>query len=472
MASPSRSLLLFLRLLLCFLLPASISAATLTFSLSPLAQYPPFPSSDPHVLLNELSASSRSRALHLRRSKQNSTAAKASESLVDAPLYSHSYGGYSITLGFGTPPQSIPLVFDTGSSLVWLPCTSRYSCSGCNFPDVSLIPAFIPRLSSSARIVGCSNPKCSWLDGRDPASRCGHCASRASCTCPPYIFQYGSGSTGGILLTETVTFPKRMTKAGVLIGCSVASMRQPAGIAGFGRDRESLPTQLGARRFSYCLQSRNFDDTQVSSELILETGPGQSGQKSAGASYTDLLRNPDKSNAAYQEFYYILLRRITIGDKHLKLPYKYSKPRLDGSGGTIIDSGSTFTFMERPIFDLVAREIEAQMHGYRRSVEAETKTGLQRCFKVSGTGKVRFPELLLHFKGGAEVALPPENYFALIGNTDVVCLTVVTDDGAGPELGSGGPAVILGSFQQQNLYVEYDLENERIGFRRQKCGKQ
>ncbi|KAI4369114.1 hypothetical protein MLD38_017599 [Melastoma candidum] len=93
-------------------------------------------------------------------------------------------------------------------------------------------------------------------------------------------------------------------------------MRQPAGIAGFGRAKESLPAQLGARRFSYCLQSRKFDDTPVSSKLVLETGPGRSGQKSAGASYTPLLRNPAKSIAAFQEFYYILLRKVVVGSKH------------------------------------------------------------------------------------------------------------------------------------------------------------
>ena len=50
------------------------------------------------------------------------------------------------------------------------------------------------------------------------------------------------------------------------------------------------------------------------------------------------------------------------------------------------------------------------------------------------------------------------------------CLTIVSDDVAG-QGGAVGPAVILGNYQQQNFYVECDLENERFGFRSQSCQK-
>ncbi|KAI4369115.1 hypothetical protein MLD38_017600 [Melastoma candidum] len=93
--------------------------------------------------------------------------------------------------------------------------------------------------------------------------------------------------------------------------------------------------------------------------------------------------------------------------------------------------------MEKPVFEMVAKEIEAQMREYRRSIETETKTGLQPCFNISGTKK---------------------------GDAGDICFTVVTNDGTGSEsVGISGPAIILGSFQQQNFYVEYDLENERLG---------
>ncbi|KAI7984076.1 hypothetical protein LOK49_LG15G01993 [Camellia lanceoleosa] len=45
--------------------------------------------------------------------------------------------------------------------------------------------------------------------------------------------------------------------------------------------------------------------------------------------------------------------------------------------------------------------------------------GLKLCFNVSGTKKVKLPEMALHFKGGAKVALLLENYFVLTGDTAV-----------------------------------------------------
>ena len=76
---------------------------------------------------------------------------------------------------------------------------------------------------------------------------------------------------------------------------------------------------------------------------------------------------------------------------------------------------------------------------------------------------------MLHFKGGAELVPPPENYFVFAGKTGAVCLAVVTDEGFGAAAGSIGPSIILGNFQMQNFYVEYDLKNERFGFRKQTC---
>lgn len=143
--------------------------------------------------------------------------------------------------------------------------------------------------------------------------------------------------------------------------------------------------------------------------------------------------------------------------------------REGGGGGTIVDSGSTFTFMERAVHDLVAGEFTSQMKGYKRAYDVENRTGLLPCFDLSGEKKsVSFPELIFQFKGGAKMEQPLSNYFSLVGDGDVACLTVVTSGGLGPD-SSGGPAIILGNYQQMNFHVEYDLKNNRFGFKRQNC---
>ncbi|KAG6433876.1 hypothetical protein SASPL_105495 [Salvia splendens] len=308
---------------------------------------------------------------------------------------------------------------DTGSSLLWFPCTRRYSC---NFADIDPadITTFITKSSSSAKILGCRNPKCKWIFPNLRCSQCGLNQTRTHCTqpCPPYIIQYGSGSTTGLLLSDSLVFPDK-TLANFVAGCSIFSNRQPAGIAGFGRGPESLPAQMSLKKFSYCLVSHHFDGEP-----------------------------------------------ITVGGVKVKAPYKYLVPDSDGRGGTIVDSGTTFTYMEKEVFELVAEEFERQIgKKYGRAAVVEKESGLRPCYNISGEKAVDLPELTFQFKGGAKMALPLADYFSFLDES-VICMTIVSsggmEDGFGP-----GPAIILGNYQQQNFYIEYDLENERFRFRSQ-----
>ncbi|KAL6005430.1 hypothetical protein ACLOJK_005997 [Asimina triloba] len=449
-------------LLFLFFLPFISAESTISL---PLHHFSLNPSPNPSLAFTHLVSSSLIRAKHLKKLPIPPYALNS-----ETPLFPHSYGGYSISLGFGTPPQKISLLMDTGSDLVWLPCTKSYLCKNCSFPGSPSSP-FLPKSSSSTKLVGCRNPKCSWI--HSPAtldSMCPNCPPKSptKCTqvCPPYAVIYGSGSTGGVLLSETLNFPvKKVTDFAV--GCSVFSSRQPAGIAGFGRGRPSLPFQLGLKRFSYCLVSHRFDDTGKSSSLVLDsTGSADSGKN--GIAYTPFVKNPTAGNSAFSVYYYVALRRVSVGGKAVKIPYRYLAPGPDGNGGTVVDSGTTFTFMEGHVFDAVAREFERQVGHYKRATETEQQMGLRPCFDVSAAKTLKLPELAFHFKGGADMELPLANYFSLVGNSGVVCMTIVSDGAVGDKL-SGGPSMILGNFQQQNFYVEYDLEKERFGFQPRKC---
>ncbi|XP_028795516.1 probable aspartyl protease At4g16563 [Neltuma alba] len=462
MASPPILHLLCLFSLISF----TSSFASITLPISPL--HAKHPSSDPFQTLKVVASASLTRAHHLKHYKSNS-----SSSIIKTPDYPKTYGGYSVDLRFGTPPQTFPFVLDTGSSLVWFPCSSRYLCSRCSFPniDASKLPKFIPKNSSSAKFVGCRNPKCGWIFGPDLQSRCQQCepgARNCSQICPTYIIQYGSGSTAGLLLLESLDLPGKIVPDFV-VGCSIMSIRQPAGIAGFGRGPESLPSQLGLKRFSYCLISHRFDDSTESSDLILQS-ESSGGTKTDGLSYTPFQKNAAASNPAFHEYYYLTIRKIIIGGKVVKIPSKRYEPDSDGNGGTIVDSGSTFTFMERPIFDMVSQEFEKQMANYTRAKEVETRSGLSPCFDFSGLNSISFPQFTIKFRGGANMTLPVENYFSLVGESQVACLTILSDNGTIPAV-AGGPGVILGNYQQQNFYVEYDLENERFGFGPRSCKK-
>ncbi|XP_074289565.1 putative aspartyl protease At4g16563 [Silene latifolia] len=387
-------------------------------------------------------------------------------------LSPQSYGAYSISLKFGTPPQTMNFVMDTGSSFVWFPCTTRYACDRCNFTSSTAIKTFLPKLSSTTKIVGCLNPKCGWLHNPNTESRCSSNSSESSTStqiCPPYVIIYGSGTTGGIALLDTLHLNDENVPD-FLVGCSIISTRQPAGIAGFGRGNSSLPSQLGLEKFSYCSLSRKFDDTTVTTALNL-VGKSNSGEKIAGITYTPFVGNPNSpANRGFSDYYYLGLNEIFVGERKVKYRGDFLSPPdvVTGFGGTIIDSGTTLTYMSREIFEPLAREFEGQVRQYKRVKEVEVMTGLRPCFNVSGFKTLSFPTLKFHFKGGAKMVFPLENYFSFAGGeAEVVCLTIVTDP-PGQETVSG-PKVIFGNYQQQNFYIEYDLKHNKLGFMEQKC---
>ncbi|KAF9597760.1 hypothetical protein IFM89_021514 [Coptis chinensis] len=460
MPSSSSSYLIFLPFFFFLISPSSSSPTPITLSLSHLINSP---FSDPFQKLTHLTAASLTRAKHLKNPQTTN--------ISTTPLSPHSYGAYSVSLSFGTPPQTIPLIFDTGSELVWVPCTHRYICRNCTSSTNTQIPTFIPKLSSSTKIIGCKNPKCSWIHTTNVVeSRCKDCEPNSTiCSqiCPPYIIIYGSASTGGILLSETLDLVSRKVP-NFAVGCSLFASHSPAGIAGFGRGSASLPSQLGLSKFSYCLLSHRFDDSTQSSSLVLDGELNNGDSKTNGVSYTPFVKNPVTGRPAFSVYYYVGLRKITVGDKTVKIPYSKLSQRA-GNGGAIVDSGSTFTFMEGHVFEPVAAELEKQTAHYKRLTDVENVTGLRPCYDISGGKPVSFPKLVFHFKGGADMELPVTNYFSLVGD-GIACMTIITDGVVGGGGGlSGGPAVILGNFQMQNFYVEYDLENKRFGFRQQTC---
>ena len=266
-------------------------------------------------------------------------------------------------------------------------------------------------------------------------------------------------------------------------GCAHTTLGEPIGVAGFGPGLLSLPAQIATvspqlgNRFSYCLVSHSFNQYRVHrpSPLILgrydeeerKDDSGIDGSDSAEFVYTSILDNP-----SHPYFYSVGLKGISVGKRNIAAPEIVKRLDRSGNGGTVVDSGTTFTMLPASLYNSVVAEFDRRVgRVHERASEVEDKTGLRPCYYYDGK-VVNVPAVVLHFVGnGSSVALPRRNYFYEFLDGDkkknVGCLMLM--NGGDDEELSGGPGAILGNYQQQGFEVVYDLEKKRVGFARRQC---
>ncbi|XP_043698268.1 aspartyl protease family protein 2-like [Telopea speciosissima] len=345
-------------------------------------------------------------------------------------------GEYFTRLGIGTPPKYLYMVLDTGSDIVWIQCAPCRKCY------TQSDPIFDPKKSGSFAVVPCSSPLCRRLDMSG-------CSQQRLCL---YQVSYGDGSfTVGDFSTETLTF--RGTKVGnVALGCghdNEGLFVGAAGLLGLGRGRMSFPSQTGrrfGRKFSYCLVDRQSSGSKLSSAVFGESSVPRS------AVFTPLLTNPKLDT-----FYYIELTGISVGG--VPVPgITASMFRLDatGNGGVIIDSGTSVTRLTRPAYIALR---DAFLAGAQLK-RAPGFSMFDTCYDLSGKSVVKVPTVVIHFGGGANLALPAANYLIPVDTNGTFCFAFA---------GTTSGLSIIGNIQQQGFRVVFDGAGSRIGFSPNGC---
>ncbi|CAL5068101.1 unnamed protein product [Urochloa decumbens] len=388
------------------------------------------------------------RRSHHRMSRLVSTSKKAAASpgaVGDLQVPVHAGNGeFLMDMAIGTPALSYAAIVDTGSDLVWTQCKPCVEC----FKQST--PVFDPSKSSTYAAVPCSSDLCGDL----PTSTC------TSNKCG-YTYTYGdSSSTQGVLATETFTLADSSSKLpGVAFGCGDTNegdgFSQGAGLVGLGRGPLSLVSQLGLDKFSYCLTS--LDDGAGKSPLLLGGSVADISESKATAPVqsTPLVKNPIQPS-----FYYVTLTGLTVGSTRITLPASAFAIQDDGTGGVIVDSGTSITYLEVEGYRALKKAFVAQMS---LPVADGSETGLDLCFRApaEGVDEVKVPKLVFHFDGGADLDLPAENYMVLDSGSGALCLTVAASRGLS----------IIGNFQQQNFQFVYDVAGDTLSFAPVQCAK-
>ena len=240
-----------------------------------------------------------------------------------------------------------------------------------------------------------------------------------------------------------------MRVSGVGFGCGLSNVgegfQQASGLLGLGRGSLSLVSQLGVGRFSYCLTG--FDDRRTSPLFL---GSLAALDERSETRSTPFLRNPSEPS-----FYYLSLRDISVGHVALKIPGSTFAIKKDGTGGLIVDCGTSITFLEMEGYRMMREELLSQVD---LPLGDSSSVGLDLCFQVTSAALVQLPTIVFHFEG-ADLELAPENYMVQDAGSGLLCLAV---------MGSSGLS-ILGNFQQQGFHLLYDLEGNCLSFQRAPC---
>ncbi|XP_057948162.1 aspartic proteinase CDR1-like [Malania oleifera] len=392
------------------------------------------PSATERDLLRAAFRHSISRRNHILR-----LATPASKTGIDTTL-SEADSTYLIQLSFGTPPvHQVLLNADTGSDLIWLQCIP---CGHCFAQDA---PLFNPANSSGYKIYSCNSDTCRTL----PSYAC------AKKTIPEdicwYFYSYGDQSLSiGTLSQDTIALNSISGRVhafpGSVFGCGSVNdgifTSHGSGMVGLGRGPLSLISQLGAKidyRFSYCLLPLSSNRTSKLS-LGKETLAGKRGAVSTP------LASPNPPSS----YYYVTLESVTVGGKTFRAAVNGNE------GNIIVDSGTTFTFLEPKLHSGVEAVVKNTFSHLTPAKDPPYPDAL--CYETNTKG-IRLPDMVLKFKGGAEIRLKAANVF--ITAEDAFCLVIFPSTSLGVS--------IIGNVAQANFEVEFDIKKKLVSFAPKDC---
>ncbi|XP_031095560.1 aspartic proteinase PCS1-like [Ipomoea triloba] len=358
-----------------------------------------------------------------------------------------------VTLPIGTPAQAQAMVLDTGSQLSWIQCHKKA-------PPAKAPPttSFDPSLSSSFSVLPCNHPVCKPRipDFTLPTT----CDQKQLCH---YSYFYADGTYAeGNLVREKVSFSDSQTTPPLVLGCATES-GQAEGILGMNRGRLSFASQAKVQRFSYCVPVRQGD------HAIKPTGTFYLGQNpnSGTFHYINMLtfsrsqRMPNLDPLAYT----VALSAIKIGGKKLNIPPAVFRPDAGGSGQTMIDSGTEYTFLVETAYNAIREEV-VRLAGAKMKKGYVYGGSLDMCFDGNNPAEIGnlIGDMAFEFDDGAEILIGKDRILDGVGR-GVHCL------GIGRSESLGVASNIIGNFHQQNLWVEFDLVGQRVGFGKADCSR-
>ncbi|KAI3445141.1 hypothetical protein Pfo_001806 [Paulownia fortunei] len=335
---------------------------------------------------------------------------------------------YIVRARIGTPAQTLLMAVDTSNVAAWIPCTGCVGCSSTTFDSAK---------SSTFRTIPCGAPQCNQV----PNPSCG------GTTCG-FDLSYGSSSFAANLVQDTLALATDPI-TGYSFGCiqrATGTSLPPQGLLGLGRGPLSLLSQtpnLYHSMFSYCLP--NYKSVNFSGSLKLGTK-----NQPKNIKCTQLLRNPRRSS-----LYYVNLMAIRVGAHVVNIPPTAFAFDANTGGGTVFESGTTFTSLVKPAYTAVRDELRRRMG----NATVSSLGGFDTCYTVP----IVVPTITFMFSG-MNVTLPQDNFLIRSTSGTTSCLAMA----AAPD-NVNSVVNIIASFQQQNHRILIDEPESRLCVAREPC---
>ncbi|PWA45254.1 aspartic peptidase A1 family [Artemisia annua] len=332
---------------------------------------------------------------------------------------------YTMNIKLGTPPVPFSAIMDTGSDLIWTKCK----------PDKKSSPGYFDPSKSSSYVK--ANESCDFYQ------------------LPGCKQKYVDGSVTVALGQEAITIGSTKIPD-VIFACGKPSEKQFKdydGVVGMGRGKLSLVSQLDQHVFSYCLASR-FEVSKPSMFLTESLASSALENTKTSIQTMPLLKQEGKP------YYYISLEGISVGGTRLPVTKSdFAINNANNDGGMIIDSGTTFTYLEERIVDMIYNEFINQTK--LEKLSSSYYKELKHCFKPPNKNNI-IPNLVFHFEG-ANWELPRENYIYQKKEAMAkACLAFIANT-------KSDKLSIFGNMQQQNMMVLYNLDSNNLSFGPAKC---
>ncbi|OMJ88880.1 hypothetical protein SteCoe_2543 [Stentor coeruleus] len=336
------------------------------------------------------------------------------------------------------------VIIDTGSRLTAFPCIGCTDCG--NHMD----KYFDFKSSTTSRVVKCDEGiQCSVCD----KNVCGYSQS------------YAEGSSiSGILVEDYILFgddfPHAHRELGVF-GCHrretyLFRTQKADGIMGLGYAK-SIPTLIDLLYKSHNINTDLFSICLASNDGFMTIG---------GYNISTHISEIIWTNTYDKTFYAIKFKGLSVGDIDTGLQESdFPKNHVTG---TIIDSGTTFTYLSKNVYSIMFKYIDKYCENSRKCLGSKVIINYEpnKCYDYNSENFTKeeffdsFP-ILRFFIDDVYVEWMPERYlFAWPETKNSYCIGMYSNEASGNVLG--------GNFMR-GMDVIFDRSEKKVGFAKSLC---